>query len=255
MSEWRPTDCHAHTRHSDGKLTVAELVERASSLGVRPSVTDHMSRAVAKGVRTVEGVNAYLDDIERYPVFRGGEFCWHDSLWRDLPPEVVRRFTHRLGSLHAVRLPDGSYVRAFTTHLPAGLTPVAYMKAHVASLECLAAEMPVDIIAHPAIAPPAIHHLELEERWTEELEERAVRALATAGIAFELSNRYPVHDRLARRAHAAGIRFSLGSDGHTREQVADVTRPLALARRIGVRDEDLYDPERHGSRTGCFAAR
>ena len=252
MSEWRPTDCHAHTRHSDGRLTVAELVAQAATLGVRPSVSDHMSRAVAKGVRSVEAVGAYLDDIERYPVLRGGEFCWHDSLWRDLPPQTVRRFTHRLGSLHAVRLPDGSYVRAFTTHLPPGLTPSAYMQAHVASLERLADEMPVDIIAHPAIAPPAIHHVELEERWTEELEERAVCALAAAGIAFELSNRYPVHDRLVRRAHAAGVRFSLGSDGHTREQVADVKGPLALARRIGVRDEDLYDPERHGSRTGFY---
>jgi histidinol phosphatase-like PHP family hydrolase len=252
MSEWRPTDCHAHTRHSDGKLTVAELVERAASLGVRPSVSDHMSREVARGVRTVEAVNAYLDDIERFPVLRGGEFCWHDSLWRDLPPGTVRRFTHRLGSLHVVRLPDGSHVRAFTRELPAGLSPAAYMAAHVSSLERLTAEMPVDVIAHPAIAPPAIQHIDLEERWTEEFEERAVRALADAGIVFELSNRYPVHERLVRRAHAAGIRFSLGSDGHTREQVADIQRPLALARSVGVRDGDLYDPERHGSRTGFY---
>jgi histidinol phosphatase-like PHP family hydrolase len=231
-------------------LTVAELVDRAASLGVRPSVSDHMSRAVAKGVRSLGAVSDYLDDVEHYPVLRGGEFCWHDSLWRDLPEETVRRFTHRLGSLHAVQLPDGRYIRAFTPQLPSGLTPAAYMEAHVASLERLAAEMPVDIVAHPAIAPPAIHHVPLEERWTEELEERAVRALAAAGISFELSNRYPVHERLVRRAHAAGLRFSLGSDGHTREQVADVTRPLALARHVGVRDSDLYDPERHGSRTG-----
>lgn len=254
MSEWRPTDCHAHTRHSDGKLTVAELVERAASLGVRPAVSDHMSRAVARGARTVDAVNAYLDDIERAPVLRGGEFCWHDSLWRDLPPATVRRFTHRLGSLHAVRLPDGSYVRAFAKQLPAGLTPAAYMQAHVYSLERLAAEMPIDIIAHPAIAPPPLHAIALEERWTEELEERAVRALAAAGIVFELSNRYPVHDRLVRRARAAGVRFSLGSDGHTREQVADIARPLDMARRVGIRDEDLYDPERHGSRTGFYRA-
>jgi histidinol phosphatase-like PHP family hydrolase len=255
MTAWRPTDCHAHTRHSDGKLTVPELVERATSLGVRPSVSDHMSCAVAKGVRTVVGVNAYLDDLEHYPVLRGGEFCWHDTLWRTLPAETVRRFTHRLGSLHAVRLPDGSYVRAFTPQLPPGLTPAAYMRAHVDSLEHLAREMPVDVIAHPAIAPPAMHHIPLEERWSEQLEERAVTALAQAGIVFELSNRYPVHERLVRRAHAAGVRFSLGSDGHSREQVADIRKPLALARSIGVRDEDLYDPERHGSRTGFYRDR
>ena len=36
------------------------------------------------------------------------------------------------------------------------------------------------------------------------------------------------------------------------EQVADIAHPLALARSVGVRDEDLYDPTHHGSRTGAF---
>jgi hypothetical protein len=31
--------------------------------------------------------------------------------------------------------------------------------------------------------------------------------------------------------------------------MARVDVPLALARRLGVPDGDLYDPERHGSRT------
>jgi hypothetical protein len=34
--------------------------------------------------------------------------------------------------------------------------------------------------------------------------------------------------------------------------VADVALPLALARSVGVPDGELYDPERHGSRTGAF---
>jgi len=249
MTGWRPTDCHAHTRHSDGKLTVSELVEKAASLGVRPSVSDHMSCAVAKGVRTLDGVNAYLDDLQHYPVLRGGEFCWHDTLWRTLPPETVHRFTHRLGSLHAVRLADGSYVRAFTKQLPAGLTTAAYMQAHVDSLEHLAREMPVDILSHPTLVTLPFRQLPTDELWTEEREERMVEALFAAGIAFEISNRYRPHERLVKRAIDRGVRISLGSDGHTLEQVADVAAPLGMARRLGVRDEDLYDPRRHGSKT------
>ena len=56
-----------------------------------------------------------------------------------------------------------------------------------------------------------------------------------------------------RRAVDRGVRISLGSDGHTFEQVADLSRPLTTARSLGVRDEDLYDPRRHGSKTGSFA--
>ena len=45
---WQPVDCHAHSTYSDGALTVAEVVERARQLGVRPSLADHISRDVAR---------------------------------------------------------------------------------------------------------------------------------------------------------------------------------------------------------------
>ena len=81
-----------------------------------------------------------------------------------------------------------------------------------------------------------------------------VRALLDAGIAFEISARYPPHERLVRRAADAGVRLSLGSDGHACDQVANIVAPLALARTVGVQDGELYDPERHGSRTGAYDA-
>jgi histidinol phosphatase-like PHP family hydrolase len=253
MSDWRPTDCHAHSRHSDGALTVAELVERTTQLGVRPSVSDHISRDAPTNVDSPDAVVLYLDDLDRYPVLRGGEFCWHDALWRELPPSTVRRFTHRLGSLHAILLSDGSWFRPFIPDLPPGLSPEQYMEAHVSSLEALAAEMPVDILSHPTLIPPSLRARDQTTLWTEALEERAVRALRDAGIAFEISSRYTPHERLVRRAVDAGVRISLGSDGHSREQVGKLTEPLAMARALGVADTELYDPERHGSRTGAFS--
>jgi histidinol phosphatase-like PHP family hydrolase len=253
MTAWRPTDCHAHSRHSDGALTVAEVVARAAALGTRPSVTDHISRDAPTVVDSPAAVLDYLDDLERYDVLRGGEFCWHDALWRELPATTVRRFTHRVGSLHAVRLPTGEWIRAFVTELPDGLTPAAYLDAHVASLEALAAEMPVDILAHPTLVPRSLRGLDPHELWDEAHEERAVRALHRAGIAFEVSARYRPHERLVQRAADAGVRLSLGSDGHAREQVANVAAALEITRRVGVADEALYDPERHGSRTGAWA--
>ncbi|MEP6733167.1 MAG: hypothetical protein ABJE10_21165 [bacterium] len=235
-------------------MSVAEVAARGVTLGVRVSVTDHISRDAPTIVDTVEAIELYLDDLEQHDVLRGGEFCWHDALWREVPPHVVRRFTHRIGSLHSIRLANGEFFRAFSQSLPEGLTPAQYMDAHVASLEELAREMPVDILAHPTLIPPPMRTIDPHELWSEALEMRAVKALLSAGVALEVSARYQPHERLVRRAADAGVRLSLGSDGHSREQVGNIVSSLALTRALGVADEALYDPERHGSRTGAFDA-
>jgi histidinol phosphatase-like PHP family hydrolase len=244
-----PTDLHAHTTMSDGSLSPEELVVTAAARGVRPSVADHLSRDVSSAVKTVDGVRSYLDELDQHEVLRGGEFCWHDSLWRELPPQLVARFTHRVGSLHAIYLPSGVRLHMFQRRFPEGLSLDDYMDAHVENLERMAREMPVDVLAHPTLLPLPLRSLSLESLWTEPRETRAVEALHRAGIAFEISNRYRPHERFVARAVARGVRLSLGSDGHTLEQVADLAWPLALARQLGVKDEDLYDPTRHGSRT------
>ncbi|HEX7020612.1 MAG TPA: hypothetical protein VF159_11400 [Gemmatimonadaceae bacterium] len=252
---WRPVDCHAHSTFSDGALTVAEIAERGRARGVRPSVADHISRDVAKTIGSVTRARQYLDELERFDVFRGGEFCWHDALWRELPDDVVSRFTHRIGSLHAIHLPNGTLVRAFSRRLPQDLTPSAYMDAHVAEAERFAREMPVDILAHPTLITLPFRGHELDDLWTEEREQRLVEALFHARIAFEISNRYRPHERIVARAIARGVRLSLGSDGHTKEQVGSIEWPLALARRLGVADRDLYDPATHGCRVPDRSAR
>jgi histidinol phosphatase-like PHP family hydrolase len=245
VTAWQPVDCHAHTTWSDGTLEVAELVERVRERGVRPGVADHVSRDVAYSVKSVEAAREYVALLEEYPVARGAEFCWHDDLWRELPHELLGRLTHRIGSLHGIFLPAGGHLHLWSRTLPDGLTAAAYMDIHLDNVERFAAEMPVDILAHPTLVALSLRDRPGEELWSEAHEERMVRALAAAGIAFELSMRYPPHERLVRRAQAAGVRFSLGSDGHTAEQVGDLDGPLTLARAVGVEPAALFDPWQH----------
>ena len=249
MSGWTPIDCHAHTTMSDGALSIEELIEAVRARGVRPSVADHLSTDVSQAVKSIEGVREYLDALEPYDVARGGEFCWHDALWRELPDDLSARFTHKLGSLHAVHIPGTSQpLSMWHRELPNGLTPAAYMALHLDELERFAAGMPVDILSHPTLLPLPIRDVPVDELWTDALEERLVDALYRAEIAFEISNRYRPHERLVKRAHDRGVRLSLGSDGHTRAQVGDLAFPLEMARRVGAEDGTLFDPFVHGTR-------
>lgn len=249
---WEPLDCHAHTTMSDGALDVDELVAAVRARGVRPSVADHISRDVSGAIASVGAVRAYLDTLDGFPVARGAEFCWHDSLWRELPADLAARFTHHIGSLHAVYVPGLERpLNMFARRFPEGLNPQAYMDAHLLSLERFAREMPVDILAHPTLVPLSLRDRPLEDLWTEPREERAVEALAQAGIAFEVSNRYRPHIRFVRRAFERGVRLSLGSDGHQPDQVGDIAFSIAMTRSLGVPDDQLYDPAVHGSRPWC----
>jgi histidinol phosphatase-like PHP family hydrolase len=246
---WQPVDCHCHSIFSDGALAVAAIVKRAAALGVVPSVADHISYDVSKSIKTVDTVRIYLDALDRHDVLRGGEFCWHDPLWRELPDDLVSRFTHRIGSLHAVRAcRDERWISMFHRVLPDELTPAAYMTQHIDELERMADEMPVDILAHPTLVPLPLRKLPVDELWTEALEARLVEALFRAEIAFEISNRYRPHERLVQRAHDRGVRLSLGSDGHTRAQAGDLAFPLELAKRVGAAESALFDPYVHGTR-------
>lgn len=249
MSPWQPLDCHAHSTCSDGVLTPDEVIITAAARGVRGTVSDHASRDVRYSLKSVAEVEEYEALIAHLP-YRSMEFCSHDSLWRELSDEHLDRLTHRIGSLHAVTVADGSLVRMFQKELPTGLGPSAYMAFHVDAVDALADIMPIEIFAHPTLLPYTLRDLPPEDLWDEAHEERLVLALKRNGIAFEVSNRYRAHARLVERAVSHGVRLSLGSDGHSRDQIGNLEWPLALTRTLGVADDALYDPTVHGTRRG-----
>ena len=249
MSLWQPLDCHAHSTCSDGVLTPDEVVATAAARGVRGTVSDHASRDVRFAIKSPEAFDAYSEQIAHLS-YRSAEFCLHDSLWRELSPAQLGRLTHRIGSLHAVTIEDGTLVRMFQKELPAGLTRRAYMRRHLAAVDLLADTMPIEIFAHPTLVPHELREMPAEDLWDEADEEQLVEALYRNGICFEVSNRYRAHQRLIQRVVSRGVRISLGSDGHQREQIGNLAWPLEVTRALGVSDAALYDPLVHGTRLG-----
>jgi histidinol phosphatase-like PHP family hydrolase len=245
-------DLHCHTVMSDGHLTLEQVVEVARERGVQVGIADHVSsRNPGFMVATLGEVREYQEALEDAPVFRSGEFCWCDTLWRELPDEVMRRFDYRIGSNHGFWLPDGSVASPWWERLPPpwDARPQALMELLAANLCDMVRAMPIQIAAHSTFMPSAFRALEPDVHawWTEEREDRYVEALAESGVALEISNRYRLpHDRLLVKAREAGVRFSLGSDGHSERQVAALDWAAETARRVGVTDAELFVPERRG---------
>lgn len=243
-------DLHAHTTFSDGDLPLEEVVRVAAARGVRIGVADHVStRNPERFVAGVEGVERYLDALDGAAVFRSCEFCWQDEMWRTLPPEILARFDYRIGSNHGFRLPDGILASPWWQRLPSSWEgePERVMDALVDNLCELVRTMPVQIVAHSTLLPPALLALQDDALawWTAEREDRFVEAVVASGVAMEISNRYRLpHDRVLRKVREAGGRFSLGSDGHNLAQMAQLGWAADTARRVGITEREMFVAER-----------
>lgn len=243
-------DLHVHTTMSDGYVPLEELVEIGRQRGVQIGVADHVSRRnLTRFVNGEERVRRYLDALEAQDVFVSGEFCWCDDYYLELPDEVMARFDYLVGSNHGFNLPGGGTGSPWWKELPAHWKqrPQELMDVMVDELCRMVRTMPIQIAAHSTLTPPALFDIDgdMDAWWTAEREDRYVEALAESGVALEISNRYRLpHDRLLGKALQAGVRFSLGSDGHGREQVARLEWAADTARRVGVTDANLFVPER-----------
>ena len=248
---WQPVDCHAHSTFSDGRLTVAQVVDRARSLGVRPSISDHISRDAYRGLRQRRrGARLSRRARADHGAARRRILLARRPLARSAADDVVRRFTHRLGSMHAIRMPNGSLVacllaRRCPTDSICRSTWTLTPRASSSSRR----EMPVDVFAHPTLIALPFRELDIDTLWTEERETRHRRRV--------VRRRHRIRDlesllaaralretcRRPRRSHLARLRRPHVRPGR------EIARPLALARNSACRTSDLYDPMRHGSRT------
>jgi histidinol phosphatase-like PHP family hydrolase len=249
INELGSLDLHAHTNMSDGDLPLARVVEIAESRGVKIGIADHISsRNFNRFISTEKRLRNYLDAIERFPVFRSGELCWCDDFGAAIPPDLLGRFDYLIGSNHGFPLPNGTLGSPWWSTLPGEWTnnPHGLMDIMVDSLCGLVREMPVQIIAHSTLMPPALLRIEpdVEEWWTDEREDRFVDAFSGSEVAMEISNRYRLpHDRVLKKAKEAGVRFSLGSDGHNENQIGRLDWALATARRIGITPAGMFVPD------------
>ncbi|HET7320876.1 MAG TPA: PHP domain-containing protein [Longimicrobiaceae bacterium] len=254
-------DLHCHTTMSDGDLPLEEVVALAAERGVTVGISDHVSgRNPERFVSDEAKLRDYFRALENAPVFRAGELCWCDAFSTHLPADLLERFDYLIGSNHGFALPDGGWGHPWLASLPDAWAdrPQGVMDVMVHNLCDLVRTMPIQIVAHSTLTPPVLLKLEPDVHawWTEEREDRFVDAVVESGVALEISNRYRLpHDRLLRKARQAGARFSLGSDGHTREQVARLDWAVETAHRVGITDAELFVPEGRRPGAGTRAGR
>jgi DNA polymerase (family 10) len=219
-------DLHVHTDASDGKDPLSGMVEAARALGhAYLAVTDHSPHPViAQGLkpdrlhRRAREVSRLNDRLDDFTVLLGAEVDIDRDGRLDYPKEVLRDLDVVVCSVHS------SFLLGRKAQTRRVLAAMANEHAH--------------ILGHPTgrlIGRRAGIDVDLEA---------LIQGAKDHGWAFEVDGqplRLDLDDASARRAVEAGVRLSLSSDAHTRDELRFIDGAVHQARRGWVKKEDVLN--------------
>jgi len=217
-------DLQMHTDASDGKATMAEMVEAARSLGYAYiAITDHSPRMSMAGQTPAE-LRAQWKQIDRlntgmrgFRILKSVEMDILESGKLDLPDDMLAEADYVVATIH-YGLKQSE--RQLTDRL-------------LAAIE----NRWVDAIGHPTgrIVPVRPSYpLDFDV---------VAKAAANAKCLLEIngSERLDLPDTLAAAAKGHGVRFVLSTDAHNQRELGFMRFAVAVARRAGLTAADILN--------------
>lgn len=239
-------DLHTHSRHSDGQAAIAELVEAAAKKGYGLGVSDHL---YCGGMDSREAVCSYLDELESYPVLKGCEAnIGEDYSCYD---KIISRFDYVIASLHHIpdfqgnRLHIGRYFGERAGD--AGCVfenpflmeeSERYLTNVIPVIERTMQTQRMEIYGHCTVLPFCEYLA--GTAFIADWENTLISLCLKYDVAMEISGLWkePGLD-MVRRAKAAGIKFTLGSDCHLKKDICNIEYAIAVTKNAGLCEEDF----------------
>ncbi len=229
-------DYHMHSRYSDGRATVAEMVAAGGRMGLPEiAITDHGPCNIGTGVRQhttfisiKEEVRRVAEEHPNMKVMTGAEanITGLDGTI-DVPADIYRELDLLLVGLHPYVWPDtlGDGLQLVVGNqlqrVSSGLRRRVINNNTKALVEALHRH-PVDIVTHPGLQMP----LDVTE---------LARACVKTDTMYEVNTGHhyqnPAQLRLAAKE---GVTFVINSDAHFPETVGDLEPGLHLLIQAGV---------------------
>jgi histidinol phosphatase-like PHP family hydrolase len=225
-------DLHTHTVYSDGRLSPKEVLQIASDMGYRVGLADHCGPGNFQ-LDSQYRFEKYMDAIQCLPVYRAVEL----DLGREIPVshENLKRCHYLIGGVHSSGPMD---------FFDPKITEIDLALLLDEMLEIIGRQSQrysFNILAHPGLLPCNFRKQQeaITSGWRVKLVELALKC----NLAIELSSRWLVPDfKLAAMAKEAGLKFSLGSDGHGADKMCRLDYSLELAGKLELTDRDLFWP-------------
>ncbi|WP_245579455.1 PHP domain-containing protein [Halonatronum saccharophilum] len=241
-------DYHTHTLYSHGKGSIKENIEAAISRGLKEvCISDHGPRShgfkrlgvkepevLLEVKKKVEGYNRVYPEIE---VLAGVEANIIDLEGNiDIPDYIIKELDLILVGLHLfIRPPDLEFFsnvicdNLVTEKL--GFKREVIRRRNTEIIIKVLRKYNVDILTHPG------YRVNINTR-------RLAKVAKAEGTALEINESHSyLSEEMVKVAAKEGVNFALGSDAHSPRDVGKVDKALALAKRVGLRANDIINVE------------
>lgn len=242
-------DYHTHSRHSDGRQSIEQIIEAAQQKGLKEvAVTDHGPLAAVIGVKDEDEygqikteLDAYDDSESEIHVLMGAEANIRDRQGTlDIGPEVIAELDVLIAGMHPYTMPtslqDGweLFARNSLRHLGRGQREKAQNANTKAVVEAVNNNPDLDILSHPGLF------------FTVDIREVA-RACVKNKVLFEINcgHEQPgISDII--EADKQGAEFIVNSDAHFSDSVGDLDYGSWVLEKLEIEPERVVNRQAGG---------
>ena len=243
-------DLHTHTNMSDARYSIEDLIEVEQKQGHILGVSDHL---FCCSIYTLNDVKSYLEILQLYPVYRGAEVNMEQKF--NLPDNLDDQLDYIIASVHS--MPDGrggfvplnqyfshrsGFSKEYQKNYSSDLNRY-YLAYIIQMMEKTFSTQRVDILGHSTVLPP---HDELYgTKFLLQWEDAVIDLCKKHDVALEISGLWRAPGvNMIRRAHEAGLKFSMGSDCHDPLQIGDLKYVEQMIDEVELHQEDFFVPKR-----------
>lgn len=237
-------DFHVHLDNS----TIDKVLELSAERGVKFGIVEHAGTKENKYPVVLSNdaeLKRYLDMLEGKPVFKGVQAEWID--WMGcFSPEVLGRLDYVLTDAMTMHGKDGQRQKLWEKG--ADFTdPQRFMDRYVDWHVEIMSKQPIDILGNTTWLPDALLP-DYDAMWTEVRMKKVIAAAVKFNVALEISSSYKL-PRLPflRLAKAAGVKFSIGSNGRY-PKMGLIEYSVAMVKELGLRKEQIFTPAPAGEK-------